>query len=122
MLSPAPPPPRTPSCSAGSTDPPTPSSFSPRHGREASQQGFPSLRVQRWRTSAATNTDPVARHDEELVEVVSVVGEDVVQAFDLHRQLSEGSEAEEDHARVRFAVHEDQLAEVAVVGNEYSNL
>lgn len=65
----------------------------------------------------AAHAHPLRGDDEELVELVSVVGEDVAEPLDLGSQPG-GGQAKENDASVRLLQPNHQLTEVAVVGDE----
>ena len=67
------------------------------------------------------NSDSSIRDDDELIKMVAVIGEYVIQTLD-EAGKSGRTQAKVDHARMRPSEAKDEIAKVAIVGNENAPL
>ena len=65
-----------------------------------------------------TDAHALARHDQKSIELRGVVSEDVREPLDLDSQLRILAKTKMQHPEVGLPSGEDQLSEVAVIGNQ----
>lgn len=60
------------------------------------------------------------RHDDELIELVCMLGKNIPKPSNRHIQRRGRAKTKQDHARVGPMLDEDQLPKITVIGDEHS--
>jgi hypothetical protein len=73
----------------------------------------------RWNCRLLT-ADPylLVRDDDETIELLRVLGKEIVQPFNDRGERGRRAKSEKNHTSVRLMLHEDQFAKIAVVRDE----